>query len=594
MRGGAGLSRRHAPRRVARHCRAVPACRRRHRRAGWPAGGRHEPAAGLALARRDGASPRPSPPPFRQPAGRTRRRTRNLARLPLSLQLLRQGEFPRPLPSPAARDNPSRIGRADRGRRALRLFHRRNLPALARIAGAGGRARHPLRRADPHRPLAPRHARPAGRRRLRLDRGRGREPLAGRARLARQGLPAIDRRTDGAPRPCEADGAVRAGQPDRHRQRRPRGGGALARGVAARRGVGQRAGAAVPVSRLARLSPVVGAARRRRLGAGARLVSRPLPGVQRHPGGAAAPARRTRTDVMQGGDARPLTVLMTADAVGGVWNYALSLAAALPQIRFVLAVIGPPPNPAQRRAACDLANVVLEENACRLEWMAGAAADLPAGRAWLAGLARRHRADLLHVNGYAHAAIDAACPVVVVAHSDVLSWWQAVHGEPVSAEWDRYCQSVIAGLHAADRIVAPTAAVLDDLARNYGFRRGRGLVIANGIDVGAFAPGAKRPVVMAAGRLWDAAKNLAVLDAVAADLPWPVEIAGDPGHPEGGTARFGAARLLGLLSPAEMAERLAAAAIFALPARYEPFGLGILEAAACGCALVLGNIASLR
>jgi glycosyltransferase involved in cell wall biosynthesis len=31
-----------------------------------------------------------------------------------------------------------------------------------------------------------------------------------------------------------------------------------------------------------------------------------------------------------------------------------------------------------------------------------------------------------------------------------------------------------------------------------------------------------------------------------------------------------------------------------LPARYEPFGLSILEAARAGCALVLGDIASLR
>jgi glycosyltransferase involved in cell wall biosynthesis len=43
-----------------------------------------------------------------------------------------------------------------------------------------------------------------------------------------------------------------------------------------------------------------------------------------------------------------------------------------------------------------------------------------------------------------------------------------------------------------------------------------------------------------------------------------------------------------------MAERLGEAAIFAAPARYEPFGLGILEAAASGCALVLGDIPSLR
>ena len=36
------------------------------------------------------------------------------------------------------------------------------------------------------------------------------------------------------------------------------------------------------------------------------------------------------------------------------------------------------------------------------------------------------------------------------------------------------------------------------------------------------------------------------------------------------------------------------AAVFAAPARYEPFGLGILEAGLAACALVLGDIPSLR
>jgi glycosyltransferase involved in cell wall biosynthesis len=43
-----------------------------------------------------------------------------------------------------------------------------------------------------------------------------------------------------------------------------------------------------------------------------------------------------------------------------------------------------------------------------------------------------------------------------------------------------------------------------------------------------------------------------------------------------------------------MRRHLAEAAIFASPALYEPFGLTVLEAAAAGCALVLGDIASLR
>jgi glycosyltransferase involved in cell wall biosynthesis len=298
--------------------------------------------------------------------------------------------------------------------------------------------------------------------------------------------------------------------------------------------------------------------------------------------------------MMQSRNAPGMTVLMTADAVGGVWNYALSLCAALTQFRFVLAVIGPPPSAAQRAAAARLGNVALEEAPYRLEWMTDAAADMAASRAWLSALARRYGADLVHVNGYAQARIAIQRPILIVAHSDVLSWWQAVHREPAPPEWDNYCCEVAAGLAAADRIVAPSRAVLDDLKAHYGMNCDDALMIPNGIDLAAHRRAAKRPVVMAAGRLWDAAKNLALLDDVAAALPWPVEIAGPATNPEGGAAECAAARLLGTLTPAEMAVRLGRAAIFAAPARYEPFGLGILEAAASGCALVLGDIPSLR
>jgi glycosyltransferase involved in cell wall biosynthesis len=51
---------------------------------------------------------------------------------------------------------------------------------------------------------------------------------------------------------------------------------------------------------------------------------------------------------------------------------------------------------------------------------------------------------------------------------------------------------------------------------------------------------------------------------------------------------------LGRLAPRELAEWMGRAAIYALPARYEPFGLSVLEAALAGCVLVLGDIPSLR
>ncbi len=51
-----------------------------------------------------------------------------------------------------------------------------------------------------------------------------------------------------------------------------------------------------------------------------------------------------------------LRVLITADAVGGVWQYSVELAAGLSRlgIETVLAVMGPSPSPAQIGAAAGI------------------------------------------------------------------------------------------------------------------------------------------------------------------------------------------------------------------------------------------------
>jgi glycogen(starch) synthase len=119
-------------------------------------------------------------------------------------------------------------------------------------------------------------------------------------------------------------------------------------------------------------------------------------------------------------------------------------------------------------------------------------------------------------------------------------------------------------------------------------------VIANGCALERFLPQPKQELILAAGRLWDEAKNLGALDAAAARLSWPVHVAGETRHPERGAVAPRHAHTLGPLAAEALAEWMGRAAIYALPARYEPFGLSVLEAAAAGCALVLGDIPSLR
>lgn len=293
-----------------------------------------------------------------------------------------------------------------------------------------------------------------------------------------------------------------------------------------------------------------------------------------------------------------MKVLMTTDAVGGVWTYALDLCAALGghDVEVVLAVLGPAPAASRRRAAARLRNVRLHVHPCRLEWMPDATSDVESSGEWLLSLAAAEGVDLVHLGGYAHAALPWGRPVVVVAHSCVCTWWRAVHGTEAPAEWSAYRARVARGLAAATRVVAPTQAFLAD------FRQAHrcdvpASVIPNGRDPRAVRGdplGERLPAVLGCGRLWDEAKAMASLDRVAEWLPWPTYLAGDPVAPDGRRFAARGAHLLGPLQAGVLAGWLGRAAIYAHPAVYEPFGLAPLEAALGGCALVLGDLPSLR
>jgi glycosyltransferase involved in cell wall biosynthesis len=290
-----------------------------------------------------------------------------------------------------------------------------------------------------------------------------------------------------------------------------------------------------------------------------------------------------------------VNVLMTTDAVGGVFTYSVQLAAALrrERVQVVLASMGRRLSRGQR-AEVEAAGAELFESEYRLEWMDDAWQDVEQAGRWLLDIERAFRPDVVHVNGYAHASLPWRAPALLVAHSCVCSWWRAVLAEAAPERYARYRTEVARGLAAAACTVAPTAAMLCCLADEYGPLRSS-LVIHNGIAHPAAPSQPKQPFVLAAGRVWDRAKNIERLDEAAAELTAPVFVAGDLAGPDApGPASFSKVRLLGALPHAELVRQMRAAAIFAAPALYEPFGLSILEAAAAGCALVLGDIPSLR
>ena len=288
-------------------------------------------------------------------------------------------------------------------------------------------------------------------------------------------------------------------------------------------------------------------------------------------------------------------VLMTGDTVGGVWQYSLELSRALIERghQVLLATMGGLPSPQQRAEAAAVKGLQFVPSPFKLLWMPDAWRDVGTAAEWLMGIAARWRPGIVHLNDFGHGHLPWGAPVLTVGHSCVLSWWQAVHGTPAPLQWARYKRRVTATLTASNLVVAPTHAMLASLERHYGpLRNSR--VIFNGSGRQASGSATKTRMIFACGRVWDAGKNIKTLAAAAADLPWPVCVAGPEQGPDGERINFQNVCMLGALDSARVLRWFARASIYALPARYEPFGLSILEAARARCALVLGDLPSLR
>ena len=73
-----------------------------------------------------------------------------------------------------------------------------------------------------------------------------------------------------------------------------------------------------------------------------------------------------------------LRLLMSVDAVGGVWTYALDLAAGLAEhgVATGLAVLGPPPDAAQCKAVADITGLKVMVLDQPLEWLASSASEI--------------------------------------------------------------------------------------------------------------------------------------------------------------------------------------------------------------------------
>lgn len=291
-----------------------------------------------------------------------------------------------------------------------------------------------------------------------------------------------------------------------------------------------------------------------------------------------------------------MRLLLTTDAVGGVWDYSVTLSRELERRghTVLLAVLGDP-EPQQIDQLPE--GIAIECRNLRLEWMPDSGDDVEVAGRWVERLARSWGAQLVHLNQLAYSGVTAfTAPTVVVVHSDVCSWFGEVHGAEAPAEWDLYRRWVRAGLGAASAVVTPSHYQAALVERHFG--RAVDRVIFNAVDPLPLPESLrKEPLLVSAGRAWDPAKGAEILDralTLLGDEAPPSAHLGAVNGPAG--ERFDPSSLTthGRVSSEEMGRWMSRATIYCAPSLYEPFGLAPLEAAWARCALVLSDIGSFR
>jgi glycogen(starch) synthase len=295
-----------------------------------------------------------------------------------------------------------------------------------------------------------------------------------------------------------------------------------------------------------------------------------------------------------------MRVLLTTDTVGGVWTFTKVLTEELLKRGHAVSLVGFGRLPSTdqlawcKRTAAHFVHFEYKNSSAPLEWMAANDRTYEEGVAALLATAEIFLPDVVHSSQFCFGALPLDVPVVVTAHSDVMSWAQACKptGLDTSAWLTRYHFLVQRGLAAADVVVAPSQWMLAALAKNFAVPSNNA-VILNGIGPLTSGNDARRLQAVSAGRFWDEGKNLSLLAEVESEVP--ILVAGEYEYADRTSrAATGAVAVLGALGEEKLLALFRTSAMYVAPSRYEPFGLAPLEAAQCGCALLLSDLPSFR
>lgn len=294
-----------------------------------------------------------------------------------------------------------------------------------------------------------------------------------------------------------------------------------------------------------------------------------------------------------------MRLMLTTDTVGGVWTFTKELSTELLYRghQVCLVSFGRAPSIDQEREAAELRRAYGSHFDYRwsdapLEWMQNNATAYSDGAALLLALDAMFAPDGCIFSQFCFGALPIDTPKIVVAHSDVVSWAAACNENlDEDSAWMRvYRDLVFRGLQDADAVVSPTATYLQTLQSFFPHLTPLRAVVANGRTISPQPANERKLQAVTAGRMWDKAKNLSLLQDCA--LPIPLVVAGELADIP--PAANGALQAVGQLNEEQLLRLFRESAVYVCTSVYEPFGMAPLEAALCGCAIVAMDLPTLR
>lgn len=286
-----------------------------------------------------------------------------------------------------------------------------------------------------------------------------------------------------------------------------------------------------------------------------------------------------------------MKILISTDNLGESYTFSVDLATYLQNygIDVVLAITGFSLTPQQKK---DLQDFEYYFEEFKQEWMVNPWNDIREAGKWLMRIKKTVRPDILHLNSFALGGLQWNLPLIITMHSCILSRSQAVYNKSAVTENAKYRRMSQRGLRNADVVTSSTRAMLSYADKMYGPLK-KSMVIPKGRSSYLYQTDVKEKYIFSTGQLWDDAKNLKLILKAAPEIGYPVYIAGDNNNLQINNLPKNVF-FTGKLPFPQLVDWLANAFIFLLPAKYEPFGYPFLEAAFSKCALVGGDIPTLR